>query len=518
MENLSNDQDNFEDENFKKMNTNIKKKSVKKNYFYNLIYEIFLLIVPLVVTPYVSRVLTPEGVGKYSFSYSLITYFTIFASLGFATYAQREIAKNQGDKYKQSKSFWEINICRLIPVSLAIIVNIILCLLNVYGTYTSLMYIFIINIAAIALDIAFLFQGNEEFGKLVVRNVIIKCLSVISIFIFVKDSNDLIIYAVINSVMLIISNLSMWPYLVKMLNKVKLSELKPFRHLKGTITLFLPTIAISIYTVLDKTLIGVLIPNTYVEVIDGVEVIKKYSDLENGFYEQAEKIVKMIMTIITCIGTVMTPRNTKEISLGNIEKVKENVKTSIQLVLLIGLPIVFGIISVSKIFVPWFFGEGYDKCSVLLIILAPLTIIIGLSNVFGRQYLIPSGQDKKFTISIILGSVINLILNLILIPYFWSIGAAIATIIGETMVTLLMAILIFKEINIFKCILSGWKYILASIVMFLICYCLSTFLSNTFISMIIICAIGFFSYLLLLVILRDKYLINSFEFIKNKLK
>lgn len=491
------------------------KKSVKKNYFYNLIYEIFLLLVPLVVTPYVSRVLTPEGVGKYSFTFSLITYFTIFGSLGFATYAQREIAKNQDDKNKQSKSFWEINICRLIPVSIALIVNLIFCITNIYQGYTSLMFVFIINIIAVAFDIAFFFQGNEEFGKLVIRNVIIKCLSVAAIFIFVKNSSDLLVYALINSIMLLVSNLSMWPYLIKSLKKVSIRELKPLSHLKGTIILFIPTIAISIYTVLDKTLIGILISDTYIDNVDGVEVIKRYSDLENGFYEQAEKIIKMIMTIITCIGTVMTPRNTREIALGNTEKVKDNIKSSIQLVFFIGLPLMFGIISISSYFVPWFFGEGYDKCVLLMMILSPLIIIIGLSSVFGRQYLIPTGQDKKFTIAIVIGAVVNLILNVLLIPFFWSIGAAIATIIGEIVVTVIMGIYIFKDINLFKLLLSCWKYFLASTVMFCVCFYLSFLLEKGIFNMFLIVFIGCIIYFGLLIILNEKYVQYGIKIFDN---
>ena len=156
-----------------------KNKSVKKNYIYNLIYQVFLLIVPLVLTPYVSRVIGVEGVGKYSFSYSLISYFTILSNIGFNYYGQREIAKHQDDKYAKSKSFWEIILCRSIFVIVSTSLNLILYSLNAYQSYSQLMLILTINIFAVALDISFYFQGNEEFGKIVLRNIIIKSLSII---------------------------------------------------------------------------------------------------------------------------------------------------------------------------------------------------------------------------------------------------------------------------------------------------------------------------------------------------
>lgn len=497
----------------------VKKKSTKKNYFYNLIYQLFLVIVPLVVTPYISRVLTVDGVGKYSFSFSIITYFTIFGALGFGYYAQREIAKNQGNNYLQSKSFWEINICRLIPVSVALITNLVLCMFKTYGDYNNLMLIFSINIAALAFDIAFFFQGNEEFGKIVLRNVIIKSLSIAAIFIFVKKESDLWVYALINSIMLILSNVSLWPYMTKYLVKINIKELKPLKHLKGTLILFIPTIAVSIYTVLDKTLIGLLVPGTYTEIEEGKEIIKKYSDLENGYYEQSEKLVKMVMVVITCIGTVMIPRNSNEIANGNFEKVKQNIVFSSKLVILIGLPLCLGIIIISSNLVPWFLGPGFDKSIILLKVLAPLILIIGLSNVFGLQYLVPSKHDIQFTIALCIGAISNLILNVIFIPLWWSLGAAIGTIIAELIVTSVMAIMVRKEVNIIKVIISSWKVLIASGIMFISCFYFSKLFTPSIINTIIIVSFGVLIYFLILLILKEKlvyYFLNLLKCIISK--
>jgi O-antigen/teichoic acid export membrane protein len=304
----------------------------------------------------------------------------------------------------------------------------------------------------------------------------------------------------------------------KRLCKVNIKELKPLSHLKGTFILFLPTIATSIYTVLDKTLIGLIITDTYTVEEDGVEIVKKVSDLENGYYEQAEKLIKMVMTVITCIGTVMIPRNTKELSLGNYDKVKENITLSSKIVMLIALPMILGIVVVSPFVVPWFFGSGYDKCVILMQILSPLIIIIGFSNVFGLQYLIPAGKDFKYTIAVTIGAIVNLILNSIFIYFWWSIGAAIATIIAECFVTIIMAIMVRKELNIFKVILSSWKAIISSVIMFVAIFFIAKKLDHNVLNTFIIIGIGALLYLTLIILLRDKIVLSTLRKILNKFK
>lgn len=498
---------------------NNKKVSVKKNYIFNLLYQLFLIVVPIITTPYVSRVLTANGVGQYSFSFSLATYFTIFAGLGFGYYAQRAIAKRKDNKEELSKTFWEIIICRMFPVIIALAVNIVFCLIGLYREYTSLMWVFNINIFAIALDISFLYQGREEFGSLVIKNLLIKTASVVLIFIFVVSEKSLITYTIINASSVFLSNLFMWISTRKMLVKIRPRSLRPLSHLKGTIILFLPTIAVSIYTVLDKTLIGILISDTY-EVLgeDGVYITKNYSDLENGYYEQSEKIVKMAMVFITSIASVMIPRNSNELARGNIDTVRKNIYTSCRLVLLFGIPLMLGLIAVADNLVPWFLGSEYEKSALLMKVLSPLVLILGFSNVFGLQFLIPAGKDKAFTIALTTGAIVNLLLNVFFIQLWWSIGAAIATLIAETVVTTITAISVRKEINFLKAFVSGWKYIIAGLLMFGICYLISTKLNPSIINTIIITISGMISYFVILLLLRDSILITSIRKILHKNK
>ena len=234
-------------------------KSVTKNYLYNLIYQILLIIIPIITTPYVSRVLGADGVGKFSFSNSIVSYFVIFASLGFVYYAQREIAKYQDNKKKQTEIFWEIIIVRSVSVLTALVVYFTVLALGVFKEeYILLMMILSVSILAVAFDISFLFAGNEVFSKTVLTNTLLRILNVVAIFVFVKDRNDLWKYVLITALTGLIANVSLAVYSKDFLCKIEIKNLKPVRHIKPAVILVLPTSAISVYTYLDKTMIGVI--------------------------------------------------------------------------------------------------------------------------------------------------------------------------------------------------------------------------------------------------------------------
>ena len=493
-------------------------KSIKKNYIYNLIYQVFILIVPILVTPYLSRVLGAEGTGQYSFTYSLANYFILVAALGFGYYAQREVANHQDDKVAKSLIFWEILIVRLFSVGLSLAVTIVLNVTGVYGSYSNLMWWWIILIAAQGFDITFLLQGNEEFAKIAVRNVIVKIISVVCIFLFVKKPSDVYIYVICFAGSTLIGNLSLWLYLPKMLCRVKFHDLKPLRHLAPTLRLFIPTVAISVYTMLDKTLIGLLITGTETKIVDGVEVIVKISDVENGYYEQAEKIVKVCMTVVTALGTVMIPRNSNEFTLGNLDKVKENVYGATNFVWFMGVPLALGLAAIAGNLVPWFLGDGYDKCILLMQLFTPLILIIGFSNVFGLQYLLPTQRDKKYTIAIVLGAVINLGLNIVCIKYFMSYGAVAASVAAEMAVTVIMIVLVRKEISFWKILKQSVKYLIAGGIMFAAVYFTQTVLKPGVLYTFLLILEGAAIYFIALLCLRDKYVLKALKKLSAKFK
>ena len=436
----------------------MKKANIKTNYFYNLAYQLFAMITPLITTPYVSRVLSSDGIGQFTFSSSIISYFSMFASLGFAVYAQREIAKYQGDKEKQSIVFREILICKAISGAVCLIVCWLMIVLGLFQSYTLLVAISSVEIVSVTLNISFFFQGNENFRIIAIRDFAVRSIGVSLIFLFVKSKDDLWIYALCMAGTTLLSALSLWPYMKKDILKCRLSQLRPARHILPAVRLFIPTIAISVFMILDKTLIGILIPGD-LEICssDGTTVIKHIADIENGYYGQSEKIIQMSLMVLASLGTVMLPRNARELEQGRQDIFFRNITHAIEFVFFIGAPISAGLMAIASNFSPWFFGEGYEKVPVLMVIFAFIVIPSGLGNVFGKQYLIPKGEDRKYTLAYVSSAVVNLILNIILIPKYLSYGAAVASVIAEIIAPAIMLWFIRKSINPSQILPKNWK-------------------------------------------------------------
>lgn len=471
-------------------------KKVIKNYLYNLGYQVLIILLPLVTTPYVSRVLGAKGIGTYGYTNSITQYFILFGCIGLNLYGQREIAYYQNDIQKRSKVFFELLLLRIITVSISIILYYFTFCQN--PTYGYIFSIQIIDVVASMFDISWLYQGMEDFKKIVLRNTLVKICGLIIIFMFVKSSADLPIYVLSYSATLLLGNLSMWMYLPKFVKKVRLKYLNIQKHLRPTIVLFLPQIATSIYTMLDKTMIGALTNNT----------------AEVGYYEQSQKIIRMAMTIATSLGTVMLPRVANLFKEGKLDEVKESMYTSFQFISFLTFPLCFGLIGISKGFVPWFFGEGYGKVVYNLMIISPIIIIIGYSNVIGTQFLLPTGRQKEYTLSVCTGTVVNLCCNFLLIPMLLSYGAAIATVIAELSVTLVQVIATrntFSYRYIFKLV---YKYIIAAVLMLVVLLFLSNIMPVGILYTVIQMTAGCFVYFIVLIVLKD----SSIYTVINKIK
>jgi O-antigen/teichoic acid export membrane protein len=474
------------------------KKSITKNYIYNLTYQILILILPLITTPYISRVLGAENIGIYSYTVSVSAYFILFGSLGISMYGQREIAYLQDDKKKYTKIFWEIVLLRFITMAISMLIfYFTFARLGEYETYYKIL---LLELLANCLDISWFFQGLEEFKKTVLRNIIVKIISIVSIFIFVKTADDLIKYFIIYVASVLIGNVSLWAYLPKYLTKINIKELNLLQHIKPTIGLFVPQIAIQIYTVLDKVMIGSIIS-------DKSEV---------GYYEQSQKVVKLLLTIVTSLGTVMVPRMANTYINGNNAQLKEYMNKSFCFVFLLAFPIMFGIISVSDYFVPLFFGPGYDKVPMLINIISPILLAIGLSNAIGTQYLLPTKKQKEFTIAVVIGAIVNFVINIMLIGKYGAVGASIGTVIAEICVTTTEFIFIRKEFKIKDILKLSKNYALASVIMFAVCTIVKQFINNTLYNIVIQVIVGAITYGACLLLLKDEFTMSILQGLKEK--
>ena len=416
-------------------------------------YQILTLITPLITAPYLSRVLKADGIGAYSYTYSLVSYFIMFAALGTVNYGNREISYLQEDRAKRTKTFWEIELLSVISVIVCLCAYMVFTLAFGHSPLKKhLLLIEAVYLISVASDISWLFQGLEEFGKIVGRNVIFKIINIAFIFIAVRSESDLLIYVAGICLLELFANISIWFYLPQYVDRPKLKELKPFSHLGATLTLFVPTIATTIYTALDKTMLNN---------ITG-------SMTENGYYEQANKISKMVLMLVTSLGTVMLPRIGRAFSENKPDEVKALLYKSFQFVWFIGLALCFGLIGIARNFSPWFFGPGYEKVPYLIMIMATLLPIIGLSNVIGIQYLVTTKRESLLTRSVCIGAAANFVMNMILIHQLYSYGAAIASVISEVIITAVQLYFIRNELSIPKIFSLSWKYLISAVCMLIV--------------------------------------------------
>lgn len=424
--------------------------SIKKNFIYNASYQLLLIVLPLITTPYISRVIGVEGIGIYSYSYSIANYFVIFAMLGINNYGNRSIARVRDNREILNKTFSSILLFHCIISSIAIMGYILF--ISLCDESNKLIFIIQILYTISALfDINWFFFGIEEFKLTVIRNTIIKLISVISIFIFVKNSDDLWIYTTILAASTLLSQISLWPFLKRYVSFTKVSIKDVFMHLKPCSILFVPVLAISVYKIMDKIMLGYM--------SDMIQV---------GLYENSEKLISIPLGLITALGTVMLPKMANIISKGQSNESEMYITKSMQFVMFIAIGSTFGLMGIADIIVPIFLGEEFVGSIQVINVIAPTILFLAWANVIRTQYLIPNKRDKVFLRSTIIGAIVNLILNILLIFKFGAIGAAIGTLFAEISVAIYQTIKIRNELNIRKYFNNMLVYILPAIIMYII--------------------------------------------------
>ena len=443
---------------------------LKKNFFYNVAYQVLILILPLITTPYISRVLGADGIGIYSYTYSIAYTFALVMLLGINNYGNRTIAQYREDKEQVSKKFWEIYCIQFIMSAIVIIIYA-LYITFFEKEYKMIGYIQIIYLLGTAIDINWFFFGMEKFKLTVMRSAIVKILSFICILVFVKTKNDVYIYTFIMTCSVLFSNIFLLFNLRKYVKKVTLTWKEILAHVKPIFILFIPVIAFSVYRIMDKIMLGS---------ISGVTQV--------GFYENAEKIINIPLGIITAAGTVLLPRMSNMIAKGN--DISEYLGKALKFILFISIPIAVGLIAISNTFVPLFLGKEFYESANLIKILAPAIIIMAWANMIKTIYLIPNEKDKEYTIALIIGAIVNLILNAILIPKINAYGAAIGTICAELSAAVYQTYFAKKNIKLYKLLKDTIKFMISAMIMFIVIINISKFIKNEMYSLILQILIG----------------------------
>lgn len=475
------------------------KNKVVKNYVYNVVYQVFVIFVPLITTPYVSRVLGSTGIGIFSYAESISYFFFLIGSLGCSIYGQREIAYVQDSPRERTLVFKDMVTIRSLTSLVALVVYLgLFCFGD--GPYRTVFLILSLEVLASALDISWFFMGIQDFRKTVLRNVVIKLLGVVLIFTCVHSPQDVNIYTFCYAGPVLLSNLALWFYLPKYLTHAKRSRWIELKHLGPMVLLFIPQIATEVYTVLDKTMLGVLASE-----VDEV-----------AFYEQSQKIVKIVVRIVTALGIVMLPKISKDYAEGKFQEIESSISKSFQFVFLLGSPLMFGLIGIAGTFVPWFFGSGYDKVAILMQVISPIIIFIAISNVIGKEYLLPTKRQKAYTSSVVMGAGINVVLNLILITWLDALGAAIATVFAELGVAAVQVFMVRKALPIGSYLRGGMRYLAFGAVMCAVVQGLGYVVPINVAGTVLQVAAGGVTYLLLLLVTKDSMLWEGVALVRNR--
>lgn len=477
--------------------------SVKKNIIYNISYQVLILIVPFITSPYISRILGPEGLGTYSVTTAIVKYFTLFALLGMSNYGNRTIAKNKDSKEKLSVTFWNLYYFQLISSSIVLMVYIIYLLIAGIDNYGLVSLCQIPYMLSCVCEISWFFFGMENFKGIVTRNAIVKILTTIAVFAFVKERGDTWIYVLINSLSLLIGQLCLWPFAFKYISWKKPNWSIIRSHFKPNCVLMISVIAVSVYTLMDKIMIEWMTTTT-----------------EVGYYENTEKIVSIANNAAGAVGAVMLPRVSNLRASGSDDKILSYINKSIKYIMLIAVALAFGIAGISKSFSVIYYGKEFEKCGMLLMMISPAIVFYAASNILRNQYLLPKDMDRIFVTATVTASILNFVLNFIFIPMYGALGAVIGTVGAQFGELVYQTFKIRKELPIKKYIMRIFLYICFGTIMLLICKKMEILMGVSVISLIMQIIVGGAVFLIMagiyFIAIKDELVFNIINNMKHK--
>lgn len=399
----------------------MKSKSISLNFIMNFLLTASSILFPLITFPYVSRVLGPTGTGAVAMGTSLVSYFTMVAMLGVPTYGIRACAQVRDDKKKLSKTVQELLIINLVMALISYAAFFLLLWLVPAFRQESALYT--ICSAAVVLNVIgvnWVYQALEEYSYITFVSVLFKVLGLALMFLLVRNSGDVLWYGLVTVVSSFGSAIFNFLRLRKLIDLYPCGNWNFRRHLYPIFTFFFMSVATTVYTNLDTVMLGVMKNN---------EVV--------GYYNAAIKIKTILVTLVTSLGTVLLPRLSYYYEQGKEKEFLSLVSKAFSFVLLFSIPCCIYFSVYAKPVVEFLSGPGYLPAVAPMIILMPTILFIGLSNITGIQVLVPTGRETLVLRSVILGAVVDFLLNLILIPSLGASGAAIGTLCAEFAVTLL---------------------------------------------------------------------------------
>ena len=421
--------------------------SVKNNFLFQVGYQLLIFLIPLIVAPYLTRTLGSGGLGNYSYVNTFVSYAGLIANLGISTYGQRLIASVRNDKKLLRKSFWSLYYLHLFSSVIALIFYFFIILF--IGIDSKMSMIQGLFVLAMVFDVTWLFYGLEYFKIVVLKNGLIKCLECILIFSLIKHESDIYLYSFIMSASSLFGFLIMLPQAFKITSPIKVSINDIKEHLGPVLLLFVSVVAVTIYTVFDKTLLGWLISNESV-----------------AYYEYSAKIIEIPKQLLNALGMVILPRACYAFSKGRNNDQKYYFDLSIFLTCMFGSAFAFGLSAISEKFTLLYYGQGFAECGKAIVAMSPLIIVVLLGNVYRTVYIIPSKQDKQLTFCLILSSMINIVLSLLFIPLWGLYGAIIGTLSAESFGLIFQAVYCRKYVSFTDVLFKMITFLIIGFIMY----------------------------------------------------
>lgn len=475
--------------------------SVKVNYILNLINTGTQMLFPLITFPYVCRVIEADGIGQINFFQSIISYISLFTCLGIPMYAIREIARDRSDVVQMNRTATEILLLHSMLTLVGYAIVAILCLtVPQIQVNIPLFLILSLTIFFTAIGCEWFYQGIEDFKYITIRGLIIKTVSVVLLFIFVKSKTDLLYYGCYTVFGVLGGNIFNFFRLRKYIHRENIifSELHIKRHVKPVLKVFSFSVVTSIYLQLNTVLLGFL-----------------KNALAVGYFAAATKVMQMLLMMSSCLGSVMMPRASHLIAENKEDEFNRLIQKSYDFTLAIALPMTIGLIFCAPSLITALCGVKFEHSILPSQIIAPIILMVAISNVFGIQVLFPKGKINIVTLCCGIGAVADLILNLCLIPFFSYIGTSIAYLGAEVATTVSMYFIGRKYIPIIYFKKSHLTYALGCIVMALALYGISLLQLPTLTILLLQGCCGVLAYFIILCICKDEMLVQILSKIKR---
>ena len=473
-------------------------KSLKANFLYNILYQFLVIALPLITAPYLSRVLGAAKIGEYSYTYSIANYFVLFAMLGITNYGQRSIAKVRTDRSELSKVFSEIYSLQIMTCFVVIIFYFLFAMFVADDKLLALLWL--PYVISAALDVNWLFFGLEEFGITVARNFMIKLASFILTLTLVRGDQALLVYIVLMALSFFCSNIALMPFVFKRIDFVRPSIRKVCKHIKPNLLLFIPVIAISVYNILDKVMLGTI------------------SDMEQtGYFENSFKVASMPFVFISALGTVMLPRMASIVSEGNKALELRYLGCSFWFVSFLSFAFLFGILAIAPEFVPVYFGDGFDACIGIIAVIALDLPFMAWANVVRTQYLIPRGRDAEYVLSVVVGALVNVLVNLLAIPRFGALGAGFGTTCAEASVCIVQLWSVRSELPLSKWFRDSGPSLFIGMAMFVMVRLVASRIDKSLFGLLLQIIVGVVSYALMQLIWLVSTNNNYFKLLLSEL-